>query len=77
VLYNITPTNPCESKSWHNFYASSETVQEYCKRSREVASELMRGISESLGLEESYMQKRFDFELGSQLLIVNIHDILL
>jgi isopenicillin N synthase-like dioxygenase len=33
----------------------------------------MRGISESLGLEESYIQKRFDFELASQLLVVNLY----
>lgn len=56
-----------------SFMLSSETIEEYCKRSREVASELMRGISESLGLEERFMEKTFDFDVGSQQLVVNLY----
>ena len=55
------------------FYATSETILEYCKRTREVASELMRGISKSLKLEESYIQKAMDLDLGSQLLVANLY----
>ncbi|XP_059454766.1 2-oxoglutarate-dependent dioxygenase 19-like [Corylus avellana] len=51
----------------------SETVREYSKRTREVASELVRGISESLGLEERYIEKTYDLEVGSQLLVVNLY----
>ncbi|KAK0577251.1 hypothetical protein LWI29_030243 [Acer saccharum] len=52
----------------------SEILQEYCKRSREVASELLKGISKSLGLEESYINKTMDLESSShQLLVVNLY----
>ncbi|KAK9270918.1 hypothetical protein L1049_026505 [Liquidambar formosana] len=47
--------------------------REYCKRSQEVASELLRGISESLGLEASYIHKTMEMELGHQLLVVNCY----
>ncbi|GAY41546.1 hypothetical protein CUMW_060320 [Citrus unshiu] len=52
----------------------SETIQEYCKRVRELANELLKGIMESLGLEESYIQKAMDLETDShQLLVVNLY----
>ena len=33
----------------------------------------MRGISKSLKLEESYIQKAMDLDLGSQLLVANLY----
>ncbi|GFY89434.1 hypothetical protein Acr_06g0013740 [Actinidia rufa] len=38
----------------------SEVSGEYCKRTREVARELLQGISEALGLEENYIEKAMD-----------------
>ncbi|GAV83244.1 2OG-FeII_Oxy domain-containing protein/DIOX_N domain-containing protein [Cephalotus follicularis] len=57
----------------HKPHGFSKSVQEYCKRTREVANELLKGISKSLGLEESYINKRMDMESGSQLLVVNLY----
>jgi isopenicillin N synthase-like dioxygenase len=67
---SVTPIFPINLNFLH---FSSETVREYCKRSQEVASELVRGISESLGLEERYIEKTYDLEVGSQLLVVNLY----
>ncbi|KAI8002605.1 Protein DMR6-LIKE OXYGENASE 2 [Camellia lanceoleosa] len=50
-----------------------EISQEYCKRAREVASELLKGMSMSLGLEENYIDKAMEVEFGSQLLVVNFY----
>ncbi|GMP80384.1 hypothetical protein CsSME_00035501 [Camellia sinensis var. sinensis] len=50
-----------------------EISQEYCKRARDVASELLKGISMSLGLEENYIDKAMEVEFGSQLLVVNFY----
>lgn len=33
----------------------------------------MRGISKSLGLEENYIQKTLDVDVGSQMLVVNLY----
>ncbi|PON55419.1 Oxoglutarate/iron-dependent dioxygenase [Trema orientale] len=53
----------------------SETLEEYSKKSREVASELLKGISKSLGLEESHINKKMEMESGlcHQLLVVNLY----
>ncbi|KAG4954812.1 hypothetical protein JHK87_040406 [Glycine soja] len=51
----------------------SETVDEYITKSREVVGELLKGISLSLGLEENYIHKRLNVELGSQFLILNFY----
>ncbi|XP_010272964.1 PREDICTED: protein DMR6-LIKE OXYGENASE 2-like isoform X2 [Nelumbo nucifera] len=50
-----------------------EISLEYCKRTREVARELLRGISQSLGLEEWYMDTTLQLESGFQILIANIY----
>ncbi|XP_043809463.1 probable 2-oxoglutarate-dependent dioxygenase SLC1 [Manihot esculenta] len=42
-----------------------------CKRTREVANELLKGISKSLGLEENYITKRM--EVGSQMVVANLY----
>ncbi|XP_044475994.1 2-oxoglutarate-dependent dioxygenase 19-like [Mangifera indica] len=50
----------------------SEIVEEYCKQNRELASELLKGISASLGLEENYIQKTLNVGSNShQLLVIN------
>ncbi|XP_027333910.1 protein DMR6-LIKE OXYGENASE 1-like [Abrus precatorius] len=51
----------------------SETLEEYSKKARELTSELLKGISTSLGLEENYIHKRMNVELGSQLLVINFY----
>ncbi|GFS35149.1 hypothetical protein Acr_00g0038110 [Actinidia rufa] len=51
----------------------SEIVQEYCKRSREVTMELLKAISESLGFEESYIEKAMNLKSGFQLFAANLY----
>ncbi|KAJ0025493.1 hypothetical protein Pint_08400 [Pistacia integerrima] len=52
----------------------SEALEEYCKKNRELASELLKGISASLGLEESYLQKTLNVGSNShQLLVINMY----
>jgi len=48
-------------------------VDEYIRKSREVVGELLKGICGSLGLEENYILKRLNVELGTQLLIANFY----
>ncbi|XP_052206113.1 2-oxoglutarate-dependent dioxygenase 19-like [Diospyros lotus] len=51
----------------------SEVAGEYCRRSRQVVRELLRGISESLGLEGSYIDKAMDLESGFQVFVANLY----
>ncbi|MCD7447983.1 hypothetical protein HAX54_036803 [Datura stramonium] len=51
----------------------SDIVWEYCERSRQVARKLLGGISESLGLEESFLDKALDLELGLQTFVANYY----
>ncbi|KAK7321241.1 hypothetical protein VNO77_31685 [Canavalia gladiata] len=51
----------------------SETLKEYSAKGREVIGELLKGISQSLGLEENYIQKRMNVDSGSQLLVINFY----
>ncbi|XP_058007251.1 2-oxoglutarate-dependent dioxygenase 19-like isoform X3 [Hevea brasiliensis] len=46
----------------------SENLLEYSKRVREVARELLKGISESLGLGTNYIDKALNLEQGLQIL---------
>jgi len=48
-------------------------VDEYIRKSREVVGELLKGICGSLGLEENYIHKRLNVELGAQMLIANFY----
>ncbi|CAK9163582.1 unnamed protein product [Ilex paraguariensis] len=57
----------------HKPHEFREISQEYCKRAREVASELFRAISISLGLEGNYINKAMEIGEGSQLLVVNLY----
>ncbi|KAK6945785.1 Non-hem dioxygenase N-terminal domain [Dillenia turbinata] len=50
-----------------------ELSHEYCKRVREVYGELIRGISTSLGLEESYIHNTLNMEDGLQILVGNFY----
>ncbi|KAG5226628.1 hypothetical protein OIU78_025802 [Salix suchowensis] len=51
----------------------SEISLEYSQRVREVARGLLTGISESLGLEGSYIEKAMDLERGKQIFIANLY----
>ena len=53
---------------WH-----SEIAREFSKRNREVVIILLKAISKSLGLEESYVEKAANFLLGFQLLAANYY----
>lgn len=46
---------------------------EYSKKLREVARKLLGGVSESLGLEESYLDKALDLESGLQVFVGNYY----
>ncbi|KAM7520812.1 hypothetical protein LguiB_019774 [Lonicera macranthoides] len=50
-----------------------EISKEFCTGAREVAKEVLKAISMSLGLEENYIHKAMDLDLGSQLLVVNMY----
>ncbi|KAB5516028.1 hypothetical protein DKX38_026676 [Salix brachista] len=51
----------------------SEISLEYSQRVREVARGLLKGISESLGLEGSYIDKALNLERGKQIFIANLY----
>uniref|UniRef100_A0A6N2NJK9 Fe2OG dioxygenase domain-containing protein n=2 Tax=Salix viminalis TaxID=40686 RepID=A0A6N2NJK9_SALVM len=51
----------------------SEISLEYSQRVREIARGLLTGISESLGLEGSYIEKAMDLERGKQIFIANLY----
>lgn len=51
----------------------SETLEEYVTKSRELIGELLKGISMSLGLEENYIHKMMNVDMGSQLLVINYY----
>lgn len=48
-------------------------MEEYCERIREMTRELVRGISESLGLETCYLEKAVDLESSSILFAANLY----
>ncbi|OMO63561.1 Oxoglutarate/iron-dependent dioxygenase [Corchorus olitorius] len=51
----------------------SETAKEYGKKLREIAGEIMKGISKSLGLEEDYFNKALNLEKGLQFMAANLY----
>ena len=53
---------------WH-----SEIALEFSKRNREVVIVLLKAISKSLGLEESYIIKATNIELSLQILAANYY----
>ncbi|ERM95352.1 protein DMR6-LIKE OXYGENASE 1 isoform X1 [Amborella trichopoda] len=53
--------------------AFREIAAEYSKRVQQIARELFKGISESLGLQSCYIEKAFKLEEGLQILICNYY----
>ncbi|XVF67257.1 hypothetical protein PTKIN_Ptkin10aG0106100 [Pterospermum kingtungense] len=53
--------------------AFSEIALEYSKRVRQLAREIIGGISESLGLEDDYIDKALNLENGLQVLAANFY----
>ncbi|KAK7824149.1 2-oxoglutarate-dependent dioxygenase 19 [Quercus suber] len=51
----------------------SEIALEFSKKNREVVTVLLKAISKSLGLEESYIDKATNIELGLQILAANYY----
>ncbi|KAL6964245.1 hypothetical protein U1Q18_035302 [Sarracenia purpurea var. burkii] len=51
----------------------SELAREYCKHSQKVARELLKGISESLGLEDCYIEKAMNLDSGYQSFVANLY----
>ncbi|KAI3803163.1 hypothetical protein L1987_31312 [Smallanthus sonchifolius] len=54
-----------------------EVAFDYVKRTRAVAMELMKGVSESLGFEASYINHELNLDAGFQLLAINYYPSLL
>lgn len=46
---------------------------EYCQRTRQVARELLKGISESLGLEKNYIDEAMELDSCFQILTGNLY----
>ncbi|KAK7321235.1 hypothetical protein VNO77_31672 [Canavalia gladiata] len=51
----------------------SEILKEYSAKGRELTGELLKGISQSLGLEENYIHKRMNMDSGFQVLVINFY----
>ncbi|GMH16397.1 hypothetical protein Nepgr_018238 [Nepenthes gracilis] len=51
----------------------SELASEYCARIRQVVRGLLGGISESLGLEECYIEKAFNLDSSLQVFTANLY----
>ncbi|XVE50666.1 hypothetical protein DITRI_Ditri01bG0181600 [Diplodiscus trichospermus] len=62
-----------EFHSPHKPPALREIALEYSKRVRHIAREIVRGICDSLGLEEDYVDKVLNWENGRQLLVANFY----
>ena len=56
-----------------DLFLCSEISLEYSQRVREVARGLVKGISESLGLEGSYIDKVHNLEQGKQIFVGNLY----
>ncbi|XP_052191987.1 2-oxoglutarate-dependent dioxygenase 19-like [Diospyros lotus] len=50
-----------------------DVAREYCTKTREVARGILRGISQSLGLEETYIEKEMNFAAGLQIFAANFY----
>ncbi|XP_015875012.3 2-oxoglutarate-dependent dioxygenase 19 isoform X1 [Ziziphus jujuba] len=51
----------------------SEVAMKYSKKTREIATELVEAISESLGLDPNYIYKALDLDSGVQFLLANYY----
>ncbi|XP_057977285.1 2-oxoglutarate-dependent dioxygenase 19-like [Malania oleifera] len=65
----VRPTFYCPDKPQE----FSELLSEYTTATREVLLTLLRGISESLGLGEDYIEKVSNQESGFQMLVANLY----
>lgn len=54
-------------------YACSEVAMKYSKKTREIATELVEAISESLGLDPNHIYKALDLDSGVQFLLANYY----
>ncbi|XP_071708643.1 2-oxoglutarate-dependent dioxygenase 19-like [Rutidosis leptorrhynchoides] len=57
----------------HKPQGFSDVVSEYVEKTKVVGLELLKGISESLGLEASYMNEELSLESGYQIFAVNYY----
>ncbi|KAK4491198.1 hypothetical protein RD792_001930 [Penstemon davidsonii] len=56
-------------------HAFREVLLEYCERSRQVVRKLLKGISQSLGLEECEMDKALELDSGLQIFVANLYPV--
>ncbi|RYR18755.1 hypothetical protein Ahy_B03g063360 isoform B [Arachis hypogaea] len=50
-----------------------DTCEEYCRKTRELGRELLKGISESLGLEADYIDRTMNLDHGLQIIAANLY----
>lgn len=50
-----------------------ETSAEYCRRTWKVGKELLKGISESMGLEANYIESAMNLDSGFQMIAANLY----
>jgi isopenicillin N synthase-like dioxygenase len=55
------------------FCLCRETSAEYSKRTWKLGRELLKGISESLGLEANYIDRAMNLDSGLQMLAANLY----
>ncbi|XP_052107566.1 2-oxoglutarate-dependent dioxygenase 19-like, partial [Arachis duranensis] len=51
----------------------SKIIETFCKTSREIIGELLKGISISLGQEENYIHKVINYESSFQIFVINFY----
>ncbi|KAL3010828.1 hypothetical protein AAZX31_07G166400 [Glycine max] len=52
---------------------NKDTSAEYCRRTWKVGKELLKGISESLGLEANYIEDTMNLDSGWQMIAANMY----
>lgn len=57
----------------HAHYMYSEALQDLCTRQRELMKELLKGVSKSLQVEESYIYNIAEMNNGMDFFAVNIY----
>lgn len=57
----------------HTSDAYRDELEEYCEKTRELAGQLLEGISESLGFEKTYVSNAMDMDGGLQLFVANLY----
>ncbi|KAK4563907.1 hypothetical protein RGQ29_006119 [Quercus rubra] len=72
-FFNLTDEEKREFEGKNLLDPISELSLEYCKRTRGVARELLKAISESLGLEPFYIEKVMNLDKGLQMFNANFY----